>query len=107
MPGKRQWFIVVTKGRSRPDGTFQNVILRLNPGHFTYSRALYCVNLHQTCTECSCESYHIPCCNILLITFSRHLIHFLLNGLQLFAVGVSALLLLDIDRKPKMGQLAL
>jgi len=23
LPGKRQWFIVVTKGRSRPDGTFQ------------------------------------------------------------------------------------
>jgi len=22
LPGKRQWFIVVTKGRSRPDGTF-------------------------------------------------------------------------------------
>jgi len=22
LPGKRQWFIVVTKGRSRPDGTY-------------------------------------------------------------------------------------
>jgi len=24
LPGKRQWFIVVTKGRSRPDGTFHS-----------------------------------------------------------------------------------
>jgi len=30
LPGKRQWFIVVTKGRSRPDGTFHAVIMLLN-----------------------------------------------------------------------------